>query len=681
MADDVERNVITRFSLAGAALQGVSQLGGKFAGLGKKIMAVQAMMGPLTGALGALGGGLTIKAITDLGDQFEQTQITMAGFLSSLGISKNYAQGFQLAESVMGRIRVAAAALPGEAQEYVEVFKAGLPVVSKAVGGTIQQMTAFTNRYTAIAKTLQVDSAQAARDLTLMLRAGAGGAGMDVRTFMQLLPFMKQVEGQANLTRETFNKMTSPERAKLMMATFEKLDPMLAKSANSFDAMWGAIKSNTAELMRLATVPLFEAAKRMLERVNSLIYDTNGQLTPMGKSIVDIGKAISNEISAALEVGVRVATNLWDTFKGLAASPAFKQLQSVLTRILETVEQIGEGLTKLGGFTGIDLAVPAPEAAGMAPTEAPGPAAAAAPAPVEPPSLLAGLDIGIFEVLIGAAGIAAAAFTGLGLPALLLSGGLIGLMSNTEALSAIWESVSSILDTLLQVVSPVIDLFMGLSGIIGDLLGAVLPPLLGGLDLMLQALLPLWNALMEIVNTIVGMVQPVFAELFGAVGSVVEIIGGVLAVAFYGLSAIVLAVIEALRPAAPAFSIFVEQLKAAAAQIGAFLKWLAEIIGEAAKAIGSAAGEETTSGIKDITRKLERGAETGMGAGAPTAGGGARGGGGRATNDFRFSRFEITQKFEEGFDPDRIAVAFVQDIGRLGEQRAQSGYEPLFSLR
>ena len=57
----------------------------------------------------------------------------------------------------------------------------------------------------------------------------------------------------------------------------------------------------------------------------------------------------------------------------------------------------------------------------------------------------------------------------------------------------------------------------------------------------------------------------------------------------------------------------------------------------------------------------------------------ARGGGGRAVQDFRYSRFEIQQKFAEGYDPDRIAVAFAKDVGRIGEMKLQSAHEPLYS--
>ena len=53
----------------------------------------------------------------------------------------------------------------------------------------------------------------------------------------------------------------------------------------------------------------------------------------------------------------------------------------------------------------------------------------------------------------------------------------------------------------------------------------------------------------------------------------------------------------------------------------------------------------------------------------------------KRTFDFRGSRFDIMQSFAEGFDPDRIAVAFSNDLAGLGERRLQSGLAPAFSAR
>jgi len=49
--------------------------------------------------------------------------------------------------------------------------------------------------------------------------------------------------------------------------------------------------------------------------------------------------------------------------------------------------------------------------------------------------------------------------------------------------------------------------------------------------------------------------------------------------------------------------------------------------------------------------------------------------------DFRGSRFDIKQEFAEGFDPDRIAVAFASDLASVGERRLQSGFAPLYTVR
>jgi len=44
-------------------------------------------------------------------------------------------------------------------------------------------------------------------------------------------------------------------------------------------------------------------------------------------------------------------------------------------------------------------------------------------------------------------------------------------------------------------------------------------------------------------------------------------------------------------------------------------------------------------------------------------------------------RFDITQKFAEGYDPDRVSVAFQNDLSMLGERQRQSGFVPLGAVR
>jgi hypothetical protein len=47
--------------------------------------------------------------------------------------------------------------------------------------------------------------------------------------------------------------------------------------------------------------------------------------------------------------------------------------------------------------------------------------------------------------------------------------------------------------------------------------------------------------------------------------------------------------------------------------------------------------------------------------------------------DFRGSRFDIKQAFAD-VDPDRIAVAFANSLGAMGERRVQSAFAPLWSV-
>lgn len=49
--------------------------------------------------------------------------------------------------------------------------------------------------------------------------------------------------------------------------------------------------------------------------------------------------------------------------------------------------------------------------------------------------------------------------------------------------------------------------------------------------------------------------------------------------------------------------------------------------------------------------------------------------------DFRNSRFDIQQRFAEGFDPDRVAVAFTNDLASLADRKLQSGFSPVFAIR
>jgi hypothetical protein len=655
---DVRKEVQTDFNVGGDAHGKIGLLGSAFSGLGGVISRVTSMFNPLNMAIGALSGVVGVGAISKLGSDFEQTQTVMAGFLSSLGLFKS---GYDEAAKIMEDIRIKAAALPGEANEYIEVFKAGLPTVSKAIGGTVQQMAAFTNQYTAVAKTLQVDAGQAARDLDLMLRAGTGQAGMDVRTFTQMLPFMRQVAGYADLSRESFNKMNEQARGKLLQDTFSKLQPMLDASATSFDAMWGAMKSNTKELIRLSSAPLFEGMKKGLERMNLVFYDSNGALTETGLRVIEVGENISKHIVTAVQTAVGWVKELAAAFEVIANSPAMKAIGSGLKAMGETIGGIlMPGRQRVNAVEGS-----APNAVGGV-----GPGQEFSRAPVEGGA--GGLG-GFFEMLNTFSPVVAAITSMFGV-----------LLNSGDAASSMLESLTGIISTTLDVLSAMSSMAAVFGAALGEVIAVLGPPVMQVVDMLFGALSPALTTVVGFLTQMWTELGPPFVLLLQIVAGLIYALGWLTSEILGSVVAGFTALVEAVQWVMDSMFPTIESFNSLTNAVGMTTEALQGLVGWISKKIGASFGKGDENLFKmlgDYATDLGYGTGTRAKEGPGAVGGGARGGGGRANNDFRFSRFEITQKFAEGFDPDRIAVAFAQDVGKIGEQKLQSGFEPLYSLR
>lgn len=255
-------------------------------------------------ALTGLVAGLAIHKVAEIGSAFEQNKIQIAGFLSALGLSSDFNAGLVDAEGIIAKITADAARLPGEAEEYVEVFKTNAAYLKKGLpGADASQIADWTNKLTAVAKTVAstMDAAQIARESAQLL-ATTGRAGGHNVLWQKLLPFLMQIEGQANITAQSFNAMTQPKRVELLTAAFAKLQPALDASASSFDAMWGAMVSGVKQLTRVGTAGLFEGMKESLAQLNAIFFETNGTMTETGKATVAAIASIAGYISHAFQI-------------------------------------------------------------------------------------------------------------------------------------------------------------------------------------------------------------------------------------------------------------------------------------------------------------------------------------------------------------------------------------------
>lgn len=602
----------------------------------------------LPSLLFAIGGAFVASGVANLGDKFEQTQLQIAGFLSALGVTSDFNQGLVEADIVMEKIRVAAARLPGEAEDYIQVFRAGLPVLQSAVGGTLNDMTAFSNRYAAITKTLGIDAAQAARDINFMLRPGKGGAGMDVRSFTALLPFMRQVKGQADLTTESFNAMAAPERAKILAGAFATLQPMLDKAGDSFDSMKGAAISNVKHITRLGTMPLFEGMKAGLSSFNNMLSDIDGNLTPLGNRLVNIGKLISEGIVTGMEKAVQVAKDLYGWFEEIWNSPA---AQSILTKLGGAAGAIGAAA---GGLL---------SGSGTMATAATGLAAIGSSNPL--------------SMLMG--------------PTALVVGILGELASRGQVVTGVLDFLANTVSSLVSMIGPTLGLFESLTTLGADLVQGILAGLLPAVTTIVEPLVSFGIQLFNLASSIAGRLRPAFIVLGQVVGNLFRSIGDFLAPIIRIVGAVFLKVVDiTTRFLMPVFNLLVDIVGGVVDALAKLISWIGSILSKVADNVEFSYGKSVKpvvpvigggdSWFADLMKKLEAPATAAAMAESRAMAPKTRGGGGRATMDFRYSRFDITQKFEEGISPDQVAVMFARDIGRLGEQRLESGFSPLFGV-
>lgn len=638
IGEQIQNQVETVFSVRNLTSAPLEALKRSMTSVQMPIQQTVSMLNPLTAAIGALGGGLSLMGIAKLGSQFENTQQQIAGMFQALGVTGDFNAGLVAASRTMEKIEIAAAKLPGEAEEYVQVFNAGIRSLEPIFGKNIDAMTAFSNQYTAVGKALHLDAGQLGNDLNRMLAPGRGMAGLESRTFTSMLPVLQKVYTKGQLTSEVFNRLTQRQRFDLLNTALGKFGDQIDAAGNSWDAIWGTTQSIGKMMVRLGSAGIFETMKAQLNAVNLLFMDGEGKLTEMSQTIIEIGKGIGEHIAAAAKIGVAWITAMNSVWRQFADSPTFR-------RIEEVFRHAGSGVTRFEA----KLAGGDRRAGAMA-------------------------GVGAGAAIGGAFG---------GLPGLIIGAVLGGVLSNFAVLGKVVERVGDLFLAIYPIIESGMALFSALSVVIGDF-AVVIPPLIGALAAVLQPAVQWINALNSSWSDILSGLTPQLRELWNAVAQLVDQFGSALGSALSALvrsfsdnqSAVDL-LTSSLSAAVSVLTAFTENLARGAEGINMLLRALGMKGGAQAGAGGQAALAAYLLGTQHVAGIIPGAPEGGRGnLGAP----GARGGGGKTVQDFRYSRFEIQQKFDESFDPDRIAVVFSQDLQRAAERRLQSGFEPLFGV-
>jgi hypothetical protein len=263
----------------------------------------------------------TIKrGVVEVNEEFAKNQLVIAGNLMALDMAPNLKAAKKEAFKLWDIMRRLAAPLPGETQDYMEVFRLNLPKLAegfKELGETsLTEMAKFTSKFTAVAMTQDVDAQQIGRDMAMMFEGRVSRS--ETKTYMRLLTFMIKAAKENKIawdgSTKAFNAMTAGSKVKLMQATIQKFNPLMDEFTNTLDAVMGGLNTVTKEILRHFTLPLFGKYRDFIKKLTKFLMDNEDHwyhlARTMGEKFVNLGVILRNNVLSA----VQAITKEWRKF-------------------------------------------------------------------------------------------------------------------------------------------------------------------------------------------------------------------------------------------------------------------------------------------------------------------------------------------------------------------------------
>ena len=574
--------------------------------------------------------------------------------------NRQFAEGRDMARGTIATMTQLAAVLPGEVDDYMQSFSQSLPFLSRVGGMSLSRAANISSRMTAGGMSAGNSGQEVSRDLQQFLSVGPSIA--DDSWTQVWANYARNLRTHAKLSADQVRAMTPQQRVLIAEDIASQLDPVMGATGDSFEAMLGTLKSAQHELGLAFSQPIFEEFKR-------LIGSTNNQLGRFYNRIEAAGTWIGGLIATH---GVHKLVELVDDLD-LAiykfASFTLPRWAGNLTEYTSMLARNGNiAKNYFGQFIGGGSAIVKRQ------MDAHG---------------VSGGDLVKGAVsLMASRGLAMiAAQAGLGPWGFIIGSILSRMLMNGQLSQTFLElgrAATSLAPSLLALFSIVSRVWFALVDLAGVLLSTILPILVTGLGTALNFVVIIVTAAFNLLANVILMVAyPVIVALV---------------VGFQGAATVVQAVVALFRllvgvlgTGSTTTADFVDSLRWCTEKLDDFTRSLQEdtnyLLHEAglmtdaeydASHANLAPGERTRPAWID---ELERAINNIKNAIAPD---------GRAGNqppaprphtnqDFRYSRFDITQRFAEGFDPDRVASAFADELAGLAENRLESGFQPAFS--
>jgi hypothetical protein len=564
-----------------------------------------------------------------------------------------YAGQFQQARTeargILSDMNQLAARLPGETEDYMRFFSQSLPFLSQAHGMTESRAIHLAGYLGAGSVSSGIDSEQGARDLVQFL---TNGPHVTDRSWMESWRNLATYKGK-QVTAEQIRGMDTDKRVEVLENIARALQPQIDATGDSYEALIGTMKSFRHELYLSVTEPIFESWKKFLKASGESL----AHLQPI---LVKVGEFFSQKVAGGLDYFTTRLQNVGDLVLGTWAH-----------KLVDAINLIWGTASRFGHFAGGALGGLASRAYGGV------------------TGYMDAHQLGIGNVLATVLPtiVGEALWVALG-PVGGILGGLLARMILHGNIGPIFASLTHLVETVLPPLLKlggylyrVYDAFMNVAEMV---VGTLLPPLINLGSNILGSVISVFDVLLQSVLIPIMAVAPIAIVLIQMFALGLQMIleftniwvSGIAAL-FGGMQGEGLDLVDAIRQITDGLRNFSVSLQ----EDLLYLKHAFHLISDEEYAAGMAnirvASQEPTwltqlrQAMDNIRQQGGNLGRSGHGQRTPTP---------HAVQDFRYSRFDITQKFAEGFDPDRVASAFTSDLEAMASQRLASGFQPAFTV-
>lgn len=601
--------------------------------------------------------GYVGQSIADINKQINDSMPGASQAERSARFTQVYRQQFQegreMARGTIATMTQLAAVLPGEVDDYMQSFSMNLAHVSKASGMTTQRAAALISTMTASSLAAGIDKDQAARDLMQFMTIGPQ---MRDRSWAEVWAnYARDPRTGARIDQNRIHGMNANQRVAVLEDMASQMQPMMDATGDSFEAIMGTFNSAIHEFKLAVTEPIFDQFKLNISAVNA-------QLGRFMGITGQIGHYLADRITPAFQAVTRGIDHFDRTiYQTVESIPRrFREITPITGMISRNVGILGN-LLGAGRARLMGVIQPHMEAHGMTG------GGLATSAVIAMLSRYVGLFLGPWGALATA----------------ILSKMFLGGELNTS-LVALWRGIGIVLIPLLKLGSILYRTWDALTSVAAALAQTLLPLVIEVASVLLGGAITLATALINVIFNMIALPLMVIVPAF-IVG--ITVISNLLQLAANGWQMIIVL----LGAGSSSTMDFIDGLKFAAENLRMFvrslqsdLNWLLHNMGIMSDEEYTAA-EATLRGEAATVPQWYRDFEAAIR--ALTAGTARDGAAGRqppanrphTNNDFRYSRFDITQRFADGMDPDRVASAFAEDISSMAENRLQSGFQPAFT--